>query len=317
MGGIQMQYAPGGVHRPVVAYARLLPADADAALEERRVIQATLMRATIHTVSAADFWPMRAGIRRINREWYSRVGASQLAGIDMQRAVAVTTELLSDGPMPMADLAAGLERAGLPARAAKHVGLWLDLVRVPPSGTWERRRADLYGLAEWWLPRVEVDEDRGIELLVRRYLGAFGPARGARHRVVDGPQRHPDAPRPRRPGAAHPAGRRRQAAPRPPGRAAAGPRDAGAAALHRRVGRDAARPCPAHRRPPRGVSAADLQHEDPALGQHVPARRPGGRHVAMGGRRCPAHVLPAGCPRPRSATSRRRRIGSPSSMPEA
>ena len=80
------------------------------------------------------------------------------------------------GRLPMADLASGIERAGLPARAAKHVGLWLDLVRVPPSGTWERRRADLYGLAEWWLPRVEVDEDRGIELLVRRYLGAFGPA---------------------------------------------------------------------------------------------------------------------------------------------
>ena len=176
MGGIQMQYAPAGYiglwsrrrdfSRPMLTRA----------LEERRVIQATLMRATIHTVSAADFWPMRAGIRRINREWYSRVGASQLAGIDMQRAVAVTTELLSDGPMPMADLASGIERAGLPARAAKHVGLWLDLVRVPPSGTWERRRADRYGLAEWWLPRVEVDEDRGIELLVRRYLGAFGPA---------------------------------------------------------------------------------------------------------------------------------------------
>jgi hypothetical protein len=22
------------------------------------------------------------------------------------------------------------------------VGLWVDMVRVPPSGTWERRRAD-------------------------------------------------------------------------------------------------------------------------------------------------------------------------------
>ncbi len=176
MGGIQMQYAPAGYiglwsrmrdfGRPMLTRA----------LEERRVIQATLMRATIHTVSAADFWAMRAAIRRINREWYSRVAASQLAGVDMERAAAVTTELLSEGPMSMADLTAGLEGAGLPARAAKHVGLWLDLVRVPPSGTWERRRADLYGLAKWWLPRVEVDEDRGIELLVRRYLGAFGPA---------------------------------------------------------------------------------------------------------------------------------------------
>ena len=32
------------------------------------------------------------------------------------------------------------------AQAAKWVGMWVDLVRVPPSGTWERRRADLVRL---------------------------------------------------------------------------------------------------------------------------------------------------------------------------
>jgi hypothetical protein len=58
------------------------------------------------------------------------------------------------------------------------VNMWLDLVRVPPSGTWNRRRADLYAAAEHWLgpPPKEVDEAAGIELLVRRYLGGFGPA---------------------------------------------------------------------------------------------------------------------------------------------
>jgi hypothetical protein len=58
------------------------------------------------------------------------------------------------------------------------VNMWLDLVRVPPSGTWERRRADLYSAAEHWLapPPAKVDEAAGIELLVRRYLGGFGPA---------------------------------------------------------------------------------------------------------------------------------------------
>jgi hypothetical protein len=58
------------------------------------------------------------------------------------------------------------------------VNMWLDLVRVPPSGTWERRRADLYAAAEHWLgpPPSKLDEDDGIELLVRRYLGGFGPS---------------------------------------------------------------------------------------------------------------------------------------------
>jgi hypothetical protein len=34
---------------------------------------------------------------------------------------------------------------------AEGVGLWVDLVRAPPSGTWERRRADLFALASNWI----------------------------------------------------------------------------------------------------------------------------------------------------------------------
>jgi len=49
-------------------------------------------------------------------------------------------------------------------------------VRVPPSGTWEQRRADLYGLAEDWVGPDQAEPDAGLELLVRRYLGGFGPA---------------------------------------------------------------------------------------------------------------------------------------------
>jgi hypothetical protein len=57
------------------------------------------------------------------------------------------------------------------------VNMWLDLVRIPPSGTWERRRADLYAAAEDWLgPPGKATPEQGLELLIRRYLGAFGPA---------------------------------------------------------------------------------------------------------------------------------------------
>ena len=60
--------------------------------------------------------------------------------------------------------------------AARGAGVWVDLVRVPPSGTWERRRADLYALAEDWLAPVDIAPGDAAEHLVRRYLGAFGPA---------------------------------------------------------------------------------------------------------------------------------------------
>jgi hypothetical protein len=60
-------------------------------------------------------------------------------------------------------------------RIAHGIGHWVDLVRVPPSGTWERRRADLYGLAEEWIGPPQVAGDP-VEHLVARYLRAFGPA---------------------------------------------------------------------------------------------------------------------------------------------
>jgi hypothetical protein len=176
MGGIQMQYAPAGyigLWSRMRDFARPMLTQA---LEDKAVIQGTLMRGTIHTVSAADYWPMLAGVRRINREWYTRIAAPALAGIDLAAAARATRELLADGPMRFAALAAALDERGFPMRATKALGFSMDLVRIPPSGTWEARRADLYGLSEWWMTPVEVAEDDGIEHLIRRYLAAFGPA---------------------------------------------------------------------------------------------------------------------------------------------
>ena len=42
------------------------------ALERRSVVQATLMRVTIHLVSAADYWPFAIGVRAARRERWMR-----------------------------------------------------------------------------------------------------------------------------------------------------------------------------------------------------------------------------------------------------
>ena len=57
------------------------------------------------------------------------------------------------------------------------VGPWLELVRVPPSGTWAQRRAHLFQTAERWVgPEERVALDDALDQLVRSYLAAFGPA---------------------------------------------------------------------------------------------------------------------------------------------
>ena len=47
---------------------------------------------------------------------------------------------------------------------------------MPPSGTWERRRADILALAEAWVGPSDATEGEGLSHLVRAYLRAFGPA---------------------------------------------------------------------------------------------------------------------------------------------
>jgi hypothetical protein len=81
---------------------------------------------------------------------------------------------LGDGTMSRREIH---ELLGSDSVITNGVNMWLDLVRVPPSGTWERRRADLYAAAEHWLGKPgKITEADGIDLLIRRYLGAFGPA---------------------------------------------------------------------------------------------------------------------------------------------
>ena len=148
--------------------------DLTSALEQRTVVQGTLLRVTIHLVSAEDYWPFALAVREERRRWW--LGATrpkQDAGELAAAAERLRVHLREHGPVRRKELDAlvGKERT-------TGVGLWVDLVRVPPSGTWERRRADLYGLAEDWLgpPPPELDAAAAVAHLVRRYLGGFGPA---------------------------------------------------------------------------------------------------------------------------------------------
>ena len=167
MGGLQAQYAPSMYVGLWTRMERFGRGDLDRALERRTVVQGTLMRTTIHLVSARDYWPFALGVRRARREWWLRLQQGAVDERTMRRQATRLRRALANGPLDAREL----ERL-----ATGYVGLWLDLVRVPPSGTWDRRRADLFAAAEDWLGPSEATEGEGLELLVRRYLGAFGPA---------------------------------------------------------------------------------------------------------------------------------------------
>jgi hypothetical protein len=168
--GIQAQYAPA-IYIGLRSRVEGLERDAvTRALERRSIVQGTMMRATIHVVSRADYWPFTVAIRGPRLEWWERVH-SNADPRAMKAAAKKLRRFLADGPRRRKEVEEHLGR-----QIARGIGAYVDLVRVPPSGTWEQRRADLYGLAEEWVGPDKADPDDGLELLVRRYLGAFGPA---------------------------------------------------------------------------------------------------------------------------------------------
>lgn len=171
--GLQTQYAPTGY---LGLWSRLRDFrrdDLTAALHAGTAVQCWMMRCTIHMVSAADHAPLTAAVREARRRWWLRA-AKPPGDLDMDAAVAAVRDLLRGGPAKQVEIQRCLAARGL-AAAWPGVQLWLDLVRVPPAGTWATPRAHVYGLAD--LP--DVDPAAGEEHLAARYLSGFGPASAA------------------------------------------------------------------------------------------------------------------------------------------
>jgi hypothetical protein len=126
------------------------------------------MRSTIHLVSREDYWPFALAVREARHTAWLR---STRRDPPEAAAEQVRAELAGGNTLRRKEIEALIGKD-----AAHGVGLWVDLVRTPPSGTWERRRADLYALAEDWIGPPEIDEPAAQEHLVRRYLAGFGPA---------------------------------------------------------------------------------------------------------------------------------------------
>jgi hypothetical protein len=170
--GLQAQYSPSPYIRLWSMLEGFSRDDLPRALGRRRAVQGTLMRSTIHLVSARDYWRFAAGIGPSRRDWWLRTWG--------RHESAENVEFVADG---LEGALAGRTwhrkeiDALLPQKSATvWSGMPVPLIRVPPSGTWERRRGDLFRLACEWLPPEQVTEEEGLEHLLRRYLGAFGPS---------------------------------------------------------------------------------------------------------------------------------------------
>jgi hypothetical protein len=182
LAGMQAQYSPSpyiGLWTRLEAFKK---EDLTSALLNREVVKASLMRWTLHLASAGDYAYFARAVAE-SRAAVWRPNAEK-AGVD---APALHKALLEFAAKPrlldemrefvdaQAQLPPDPDRYPYTIWHAASARGWL--VHVPPSGTWKYFGKNSYISTREWLGQMEEPslQDAMVHL-VRRYLGALGPA---------------------------------------------------------------------------------------------------------------------------------------------
>jgi hypothetical protein len=141
-------------------------------------VRMSLMRSTIHSVTARDSLVLRPLTAAVQNRALSGSFARGLRGLDTAAVVRAARELLEEEPLTFARL--GEELATRfpgrdPLTLAMAARSWIPLVQVPPRGLWGKGGPAAHTTVEAWLGRP-VEPDPSTEALVLRYLAGYGPA---------------------------------------------------------------------------------------------------------------------------------------------
>jgi hypothetical protein len=189
LAGLQAQYA----NSPFIALwsrlERFAVADLERALDDRSVVKAGVIRATLHLVDPADYpaYSVASATARI-ASWRPTADRVGIPTIDLHRRLLA----FANEPRTVAEMEANLEEilpdsalAGRAPGGVNHVAFRMAdahgwLVHVPPSGHWGSFAKPRYVDASIWLPRAtRPDPDEALRTAIERYLRTYGPASDA------------------------------------------------------------------------------------------------------------------------------------------
>jgi hypothetical protein len=158
------------------------PAELDRLMTGADAVRTQLMRTTIHTVTTRDALALRPLLQPVlDRVFSGTAWGQRLRGVDVSDAVATARRLLAERPLSRAALIREIAERH-PEVHAESVGYgvsyWVPWVQPPPRGLWEASGAAVMTTLDAW---VQVEPARrpppvSPDLLVTRYLRAFGPA---------------------------------------------------------------------------------------------------------------------------------------------
>ncbi|MBP2478808.1 hypothetical protein JOF53_007680 [Crossiella equi] len=150
------------------------------ALHGRSIVRATLLRGTLHVMTAADFTLFRHTLQPMLTSTL-RVLGSRANQLDLERLLPTARAILSSAPRTFTELRPLLQEA-FPAVNDRALGYavrtQLPLVMRPTEDRWSFPTVSEFLLADEWLdePLSTVD---ATDQLALRYLAAFGPASAA------------------------------------------------------------------------------------------------------------------------------------------
>jgi Winged helix DNA-binding domain len=183
VGALQAQWPPS----PYIAlWSRLegfRPEQLFRAIERRQVVKATLMRVTLHHVSARDYLAYAGLMHRTRTSSVERDLAKDPGEADVERLVGELVRHAAEQPRSRPELLRLLELPRLEVTERRPWLVWYllaskaGLVHGPSSSVWRRNTAGgTFVPAATWLGAMGSDGDEAVLHLVRRYLAAFGPA---------------------------------------------------------------------------------------------------------------------------------------------
>jgi hypothetical protein len=148
-------------------------------LEQREVVRTSMMRRTLHLVTAEDYVRFRPALRPLHKRDLEAHFANQSSScLEQDRLIAQMRAFVQEKPRTNVELRAKLAQLvpDMSEQLLYKVRISLSLIQVFPGGAWGVGGSPAYTEATTWLGRSFVSEAEGLRALILSYLRAFGPA---------------------------------------------------------------------------------------------------------------------------------------------
>jgi Winged helix DNA-binding domain len=180
LGGLQAQSTPSPYLSLWTRLEGFEREELTRALETRRLVKALLQRSTLHVVTPADYWALSTARRELGGILWPPAYEKLVPKSRLAKLAELVLAELEGGERTFKELRALLEPHAKGNATATF--LWrrvqghASVVHVPPSGIWGYGGQGVYAAATGRLKGEPPEAQDAFDHLVRRYLGAYGPA---------------------------------------------------------------------------------------------------------------------------------------------